>query len=145
MSQAVIDFCEGLKATLLNLEDRLDKAQRSMAASASQAGGEASKHVAEAAEQLEMFKAHAGLMAQALRAEIPDRAATVREKLKDFGLEAQVAMRHAVILLAETAAKGAEGTAETLQVGAKKALEAADKLRRETAVSVKPEGETPPA
>lgn len=139
MSQAVIDFCEGLKTALLNIEDRLAKAQRSLSESATEVSQEASKHINEATSQLETFKAHAGLMAQAIRADLPDQAASVREKLHEFGLEAQVAMRHAVVLLAETAAKGAESTA-------KKAHTMADKLRHETAVSVKRSegGETPP-
>jgi hypothetical protein len=146
MSQAVIDFCEGLKTTLLALEDRLGKAKHSLEVGATQVGGEAKKHVDEAAEQLEAFKAHAALMAQAIRADLPEQTASVKEKLKDFGQEAQVAMRHAVVFLAETASKGAEGAAEALQAGAKKAHKVAEELRRDTAVTVtEPEQSTPPA
>ena len=38
MSQAVIDFCEGLKATLLGLEDHLGKAKRSLDSGTTQLG-----------------------------------------------------------------------------------------------------------
>ena len=69
MSQAVIDFCEGLKTTLLGLEQRLGKAQAALSFSATQASEEAKKHVDEAAEQLQQFKVHAGLMAEAIRAD----------------------------------------------------------------------------
>jgi hypothetical protein len=136
MSQAVIDFCEGLKATLLGLEDRLGKAKRSLDSGATQLGGEAKKHIDEAAEQLEAFKAHAGLMAQAIRADLPAQTSAMQEKLKDFGQEAQVAMKHAVVFLAEAASKGAEGSAEALLAGAKKAHAVAHELRHDTAVSV---------
>lgn len=136
MSQAVIDFCEGLKTTLLSLEDRLGKAKRSLDSGAAQLGGEARKHIDEAAEQLEAFKAHAGLMAQAIRADLPAQTSAMQDKLKDFGQEAQVAMKHAVVFLAEAASKGAESSAEALLAGAKKAHTVAEDLRRDTAVSV---------
>lgn len=136
MSQAVIDFCEGLKTTLLGIEDRLTKAKASMETGATKVSGEASKHVEEAAEQLKAFRVHAGLMAQAVQAELPGRAEEAGEKLKEFGLEAQVAMRHAVVFLAETASRGAEGAAGALQVGAKQASALAEKLRHDTAVTV---------
>jgi hypothetical protein len=136
MSQAVIDFCEGLKTTLLELEDRIGKAQASLAGGAVQVGGEARKHLQEASEQLEKFKAHAGLMAQAIRADLPEQTAEMREKLKEFGLEAQVAMRHAIVFLAETASKGAEGAASVLKEGAVKAKTLAVELRHDTAVTL---------
>lgn len=134
MSQAVIDFCEGLKTTLLSLEDRIGKAQASLASGAVQVSGEAKKHLDEAAEQLEKFKAHAGLMAQAIRADLPEQTAEMKEKLKGFGLEAQVAMRHAVVFLAETTSKGAEGAAAALKEGAVRAKTLAEDLRHDTAV-----------
>jgi hypothetical protein len=136
MSQAVIDFCEGLKTTLLGIEDRLAKAKLALESSAVQLSGETKKHVNEAAEQLEAFKAHAGIMAQAIRADLPEQTSAMREKLKEFGQEAQVAMKHAVVFLAEAASKGAEGSAEALLAGAKKAHAVAEDLRRDTAVSV---------
>jgi hypothetical protein len=146
MSQAVIDFCEGLKTTLLGVEDRLGKAKKSLETSAAQAGGEAAKHIDEAAAQLEAFKVHAGLMAQAIRAELPEQSAAVKEKLKEYGQEAQVALRHAVVFLAETAAKGAEGAAGALHAGAKQAQKVAENLRHDTAVTiVEPEPANPPA
>ncbi len=100
------------------------------------ASGEARKHIDEAAEQLRAFRTHAALMAQAVQAELPGRTEEAREKLKDFGLEAQVAMRHAVVFLAESASKGAGGAAAILQEGARQAGTLAERLRQETAVSV---------
>lgn len=146
MSQAVIDFCEGLKTTLLALEQQLGKAKRNLEGSVAQASGEAKKHVDEAVEQLEAFKAHAGLMAQAIRADLPEQTGAMKEKLRDFSQEAQVAMRHAVVFLAETASKGAESAAEALQTGAKRAHAVAEELKRDTAVTVvDPEQSAPPA
>jgi hypothetical protein len=136
MSQGVIVFCVGLKTTLLALEDRIGKAQASLASGAVQVGGEAKKHLDEAAEQLDKFKVHAGLMAQAIRADLPEQTAEMKEKLQEFGLEAQVAMRHAVVFLAETASKGAEGAAAMLKEGASKAKTLAEDLRHDTAVTV---------
>ncbi len=136
MSQAVIDFCEGLKTTLLSIEDRLGKAKQSLDGGATQLSGETKKHIDDAIEQLEAFKAHVGLMAQAIRADLPAQTSAMQEKLKEFGQEAQVAMKHAVVFLAEAASKGAEGSAEALLAGAKKAHAVAEDLRRDTAVSV---------
>jgi len=135
MSQAVIDFCEGLKTTLLSIEDRLGKAQTVLATGAARASEEAKKHVDEAAAELAKFKTHAGLMAEAIRAELPERGEAVKSKLTEFGQEAQVAMRHAVIFLAETASKGGGGAAGALHVGAEQAQKLAENLRRETAVT----------
>lgn len=136
MSQAVIDFCDGLKTTLLGLEDRLAKAQAALSVGASRASDEAKKHVDEASEQLQRFKAHAGLMAQAIRAELPEQTEAIKEKLTEFGQEAQVAMRHAVVFLAEASSKGAIGAAGALQAGAKQAQRLAENLRNDTAVAV---------
>lgn len=143
MSQAVIDFCEGLKTTLLGLEERLAKAQTAFSSTAARAGDDAKKHVDEAAEQLQKFKAHAALMAQAIRAELPGQTEAVKEKLAGFGQEAQVAMRHAVVFLAETASKGASGAASALEAGAKHAQRVAEDLRHDTAVTVVPDAEPP--
>ena len=144
MSQAVIDFCEGLKQTLLGLEDQLGKAQTALTANATRASDEAKKHIDEAADQLQQFKAHAGLMAQAIRADLPEHTEAMKEKLSEFGQEAQVAMRHAVVFLAESASKGAIGAAGALQAGAKQAQRLAENLRHDTAVTVVPEADTPP-
>ncbi|MDX2275062.1 MAG: hypothetical protein NW206_06385 [Hyphomonadaceae bacterium] len=138
MSQAVIDFCEGLKSTLLALEDRLAKAKSSLDASATGASAEAKKHIEEASEQLARFKTHAGLMAEAIRADLPSQTAIAQEKLKEFGQEAQVALRHAVVFLAENAA-------EALQIGAKSAQRVAENLKHETAVTVREDEAKPPA
>lgn len=152
MSQAVIDFCEGLKTALLGIEDRLAKAKSSLESGAAQVGGEAKKHVAEATEQLQAFRAHAGVMAEALRADLPAQTVVAKEKFTEFGQEAQVAMRHAVVFLAETASKGADTAAGTLKAGAEKARALAEKLRQDTALVVAEQAEpaersepTPPA
>lgn len=144
MSQAVIDFCEGLKTTLLGLEERIEKAQEALSSGAARAGEEAKTHLDEAAEQLQKFKVHAGLMAQAIRAGLPNRTEAMKDKLGEFGQEAQVAMRHAVVFLAEAASKGATGAAGALQAGAKQAQKLAEHLRHETAVTATPP-ETPSA
>lgn len=128
MSQAVIEFCDGLKDMLLGLEDRLAKAKASLAEGAGEATSEARKHIDEANEQLAKFKNEAARMARAIRADIPNQAA-VREKLKEFGLEAQLALRHAVVFLAEN-------TAEALQAGAKSAQHVAETLKHDTALTV---------
>lgn len=143
MSQAVIDFCEGLKTTLLGIEERLLKAKAELDAGTSKVTGEARKHVEEATEQLGAFRAAAGLMAQAIQAELPGRTEEARDRLREYGQEAQVALRHAVVFLAETASKGAEGAAGALQGGARQASALAEKLRRDTAVTV-PTPDTPP-
>lgn len=145
MSQAIIDFCEGLKTTLLGVEEQLGKAKTALDAGASQAAGEAQKHIADATEQLAAFRTHAGLMAQAISAELPGQAAGAKEKLGEFGQEAQVALRHVAVFLAEAASKGAHGAAGALHAGAKQASALAEKLRHETAVSVPetPEGGGP--
>jgi hypothetical protein len=146
MSQAVIDFCEGLKSTLLAVEDRLGKAKNAIDASAAEVSAEAKKHVDEAAEQLAAFRAHAGVMAEAIRADLPQQTAAARDKLGEFGQEAQVAMRHAIVFLAETAAKGAEGAASGLGAGAKAAHRLAEGLRHDTALTVvEAKAETPVA
>jgi hypothetical protein len=146
MSQAVIEFCEGLKSTLLALEDRLEKAKSAIGAGATEFSAEAKKHVDEAAEQLAQFRAHAGVMAEAIRADLPQQTAAAKDKLGEFGQEAQVAMRHAIVFLAETAAKGAAGAAAGLGAGAKAAQRLAEELRHDTALTVvRSEAETPPA
>ncbi len=136
MSQAVIDFTQQLKTTLLALEERLSKAKVAIDAGASQAGGEARKHVEEAAEQIAKFRAHASVMAQAIRADLPEQTAAAKEKLRDFGQEAQVAMRHAIVFLAEATAKGADSAAVALHASAKSAQRLAENLKHDTAVTV---------
>lgn len=143
MSQAVIDFCEGLKSTLLEVERRLGAAKHDLEGGASQVEGEARKHVEAAAQTLEAFKTHAGLMAQALRAELPEQPAEVKEKLAHFGAEAQMAMRHAVVFLAEATATGAESAAEALKQGARRAQALAQDLRDQTGLT--PAAKTPDA
>ncbi len=141
MSQAVIDFCDRLKETLLAVEARLEQAKDSLETSAEGLQGEAKKHIDEAAEQLASFRAHAGVMAEAIRADAPTLVGAMREKLKDAGLEAQVALRHAAVFLAESASKSADSAAAALKVGAAKAHAVAETLKHETAVTVA----TPPS
>ncbi len=136
MSQAVIDFCEGLKATLLNIEDRLGKAKEGLDVGASGAQLEAKKHVEEATAFLEAFKLKAAQMALSLRTDLPEKSKPIRETLHEFGLEAQVAMRHAVVFLAEAASKGAEGASVALKEGAQRAQTLAQGLRHDTAVTL---------
>jgi hypothetical protein len=136
MSQAVIDFTERLKTTLLALEERLGKAKEAVDANASKASEEARKHIEEAVEQIATFRAHASVMAQAIRADLPQQTAAAKEKLQEFGQEAQVAMRHAVVFLAEATAKGAANAAGALNAGARSAHRLAEDLKHDTAVTV---------
>lgn len=138
MSQAIIDFCDGLKTTLLGLEDRLAKAKASLEEGASEASADAREHLAAASEQLSKFKAQADDMAQAIRADMPSQTAAVQEKLKEFGQEAQLALRHAAVFLAEN-------TAGALQAGAKSAHRVAETLKHETAVAIVDKTEPPAA
>jgi hypothetical protein len=140
MSQAVIEFCDALKATLLNVEDRLQRAKGELEQGAAQAKESAVKNIQEASDQLADFKARAAEMAQALRADLPEKAKPVQGKLQEFGVEAQVALRHAVVFLAESAAKGAGEASVALQKGAHRAKTLAEDLRRDTAVTVVEEG-----
>ena len=133
MSKAVIDFCDRLESMLLSIEERLARAKHSIEEGRDAAAAEAKKHLDDAVEELNSFKTKAGEMAADLRAELPKQTATAREKLAEFGLEAQVAMRHAVIVLADAASKGAKSFASVLEQGAERAQGYAETLRRETA------------
>jgi len=138
MSQAVIDFCENLKTTLLGIEAGLAKAKRNVAAGAAYAGYETKEHLDEAIVQLNAFKTQAAEAAKKWRDELPQSPAELREKTtkaaQEFGLEAQVALRHAAVIVAEAASKGAENAAVALQAGAQQAQNYAEGLRRDTAV-----------
>lgn len=136
MSKAVIEFCDRLETTLLGIEDQLAKAQKALVAGAQSAESEAAKNVTQAVAQLSAFRVKAGEMAANLRADLPDHVERVQDKLQDFGVEAQTAMRHAVVFLAETASKGAVGAADLLQKGAVRAQNVADDLRHDTAVTI---------
>jgi ABC-type transporter Mla subunit MlaD len=138
MSQAVIDFCDGLKAMLLGLEDKLGRAQASLASGAASATEEANRHLSEAAEQVQRFKTEAAHMAESARESVPQGAAALKVALGEFGQEAQVALRHAAVLLAESAARATEGAAGALQSGARQAQRVAEALRHETAVTAAP-------
>lgn len=142
MSKAVIEFCNRLETTLLGIEEQLTKAQKTLADGAHAVESEAAANVAQAVAQLSGFRVKAGEMATSLRAELPEKVEHVQDRLKDFGTEAQTAMRHVVVLLAETAAKGADSAADLLHKGAKRAHAAADDLRRDTALTAVPP-ETP--
>lgn len=138
MSKAVIEFCHRLESALLGIEEQLGKAQKSLAAGAENVESEAARYVVQAGAQLAAFRAKAGEMASSLRAELPEKVEHVQDKLQDFGIEAQTAMRHAVVFLAETASKGAGGAADLLSKGAERAHDLADDLRRDTALTVPP-------
>lgn len=147
MSKAVIDFCRGLETTLLGIEEQLANAQKALAAGAGKVESEAEKHVKQAGAELAAFRAKAADMAAGLRAELPEQIERLQDKLQDFGAEAQVAMRHAVVFLAETASKGADSAADLLHMGAERAHDLASDLRQETAVTVqaaKPSGDILP-
>ncbi len=133
MSRAVVEFCHGLETTLLAIEERLDKAAKSLAAGAHGVEAEAKQQVEEASAHLAAFRAKAGAMAQQLRQDIPEETEHLQERLSDFSADAQTAMRHAVVVLAEAASKGAVAGASALWTAGDKAQGIADQLRRETA------------
>jgi hypothetical protein len=136
MSKAVIEFCHRLEIALLGIEEQLDKAQKTLAAGAQGIESDAEKHVKQAGAQLAAFRGKAAEMAAALRADLPEKVDRLQDRLQDFGLEAQTAMRHAVVFLAEAASKGAGGAADLLHKGAARAHDLADNLRRDTALTV---------
>jgi hypothetical protein len=136
MSKAVVEFCHRLETTLLGIEEQLGKAQKVLAAGTHAAESEAAKNITQAVAQLNGFRVKAGEMAASLRAELPEKVEHVQERLKDFGIEAQTAMRHAVVFLAEAAAKGADDAADLLHKGAARASDVAEDLRRDTAITV---------
>lgn len=138
MSKAVIEFCHRLETTLLGIEEQLGKAQKTLAEGAHAAESEAAKNITQAVAQLSGFRAKAGEMAASLRAELPEKVEHMQDRLKDFGIEAQTAMRHAVVLLAETAAKSADSAADLLHKSADRAQDVADDVRRDTALAVAP-------
>jgi hypothetical protein len=67
---------------------------------------------------------------------LPQQTVAAKEKLQEFGQEAQVAMRHAVVFLAEATAKGAANAADALNAGARSAHRLAEDLKHDTAVTV---------
>jgi ABC-type transporter Mla subunit MlaD len=137
MSKAVIDFCQGLQTSLLAIEERLGKAKQAFDAGRTHVEADARAHVEKASAELDAFKARAAGLAAELRAELPEKVDAVEDKLKEFGQEAQVAMRHAVVFLAEAASKGATAGAGLLHRGAERAHDLAENLRHETAVAVR--------
>jgi hypothetical protein len=143
VSQAVIDFCDSLKTTLLDIEERLVKAKTSLEAGTAAVKTEAGEQIDEAAALLSAFRARAADMAEQVRADLPGRAEQAGDALKHFGEEAQVALRHAVVFLADAASKSAESAANALHAGSHRAGALAQKLRHETAVAKT--AETPPS
>lgn len=139
MSQAVIDFCENLKTFLLGVEANLEKANASLNEQASHARTEAQKHVDAATTQVAAFKSNTAALAKTLRENLPNQQAAMEHALKDAGAEAQVALRHAVVYLAEATSKGATGAAVAFQHVAAGAHTAAENLKRETALVSAPE------
>lgn len=143
MSKAVIDFCQGLQTTLLEIEERLGKAKQAFEAGRAHVEDDARAHVEKASAELVAFKAKAAALAADLRAELPEKVDSVEGRLKEFGQEAQVAMRHAVVFLAEAASKGASASAGILHRGAERAHNLAENLRHETAVVAAEPAPTP--
>lgn len=139
MSQAIIDFCEGLKTTLLGVEERLAGAKAELESGAAQASQEARKQIDQASAQLAAFRAEAARLAQETAANLPksvqERTQAPRETLAAFGQEAQVALTHAAAMLADAASKGAVNAAGLLQKGANQADALAQKLRHHTAMT----------
>lgn len=133
MSKAVIEFCHGLETALLGIEERLGKATRSIAAGAGSVEAETKKHVEEASALLAAFRTKAAATAASLREEIPEHAEQMQARLAGFGAEAQTAMRHALVIMAEAAAKGAVTAADALKAGAEEAHEFAGRVRDKTA------------
>lgn len=136
MSQAIIEFCDTLKTTLLGLEARLARAEKHLESGTAKVQEDARRQIAEASELLASFKATAGRLASELKTEAVDQRAGLDERLKTASLEAQVALRHAAVVLAEAASKGAAGAATALSGVADQARGLAEKLRHETAVTV---------
>jgi hypothetical protein len=121
MSQAVIEFCDGLKSTLLSIEDRVERALDELRETKDQTQVDVKKHLEEAAKDLSEFRSKAAHTAQMLRADLPEKSVPLRQKLQEFGDEAQLAMRHAVVFLAEAAAVTAEGASHALKTGSERA------------------------
>src|SRR5690349_12407619 len=132
MSQAIIDFCQGLQTTLLGIEDRLAKARDSAERAGADLAKETQEHIDVASQQLADFRAKAGEIAASVRAELPKDAEDWKERLDQLGLEAQVTLRHAAVFLAETTAKGAAGASSLLQRSAERAQSMAQHLRDDT-------------
>lgn len=137
MSQAIVDFCQGLQTTLLSIEERLVKARESAERAGVAVATETQGHIDAASAQLAAFRVKAAEIAASARAELPENPTELKERLNQFGLEAQVALRHAAVFLAETTAKGAIGASALLQKGALRAHEVAQNLRDDTAVVVR--------
>jgi F0F1-type ATP synthase membrane subunit b/b' len=135
MSRAIVEFCHGLETTLLAIEDRLDKAAESLAAGAHGVEAQAKHQVEEASAHLAAFRAKAGALAKALREDISEDAEEIEARLSAFGAEAQTAMRHAVVFLAESTAKGAVAGASALSTAGAKAQGMADQVRLKTALT----------
>lgn len=138
MSQAIIDFCQRLQTTLLGIEDQLAKARDSAERTGAGLAKETQGHLDTANRQLADFRAKAADMAAKLRQELPEHSGELKERLNQFGLEAQVALRHAAVFLAEATAKGASGASDLLHKGADRASVMAQHLRDDTAVAVRP-------
>ena len=137
MSQAIIDFCQDLQATLLGIEDRLAKARQSVDSAGAAVAQQTQEHIDTATRQLADFRVKASDIAAKLRADMPENSGEWKERLTQLSLEAQVALRHATIFLAEATAQGATGASALLQKGAGHAHAVAQHLRDDTAVVVR--------
>ena len=95
MSKAVIEFCRRLETTLLGIEEQLGKAQKTLAEGAARSRERGCQEHHPSGRALSGFRAKAGEMAASLRAELPEKVEHMQDRLKDYGSEAQTAMRHA--------------------------------------------------
>jgi hypothetical protein len=132
MSQAVVDFCEGLKTVLLDVEKRVGTAQAALAKSAGHVEKDAKKQLDQAARQLKDFRIDAAGLAENIRKDFPAQAAGAQKALNEFGHEAQAAMRHMLVMMADAASVGADTAAHALEAGARSARKFADEARGPT-------------
>jgi hypothetical protein len=142
MSKAVIEFCEHLEKTLLTVEERLMGAQKAFGETAAGVQSDARKQVDAAAEELRQLQAVSGVFLEAIKADLPAQRKALQERFGEFGIEAQLALRHALVSLAEVAAKGAKRASGALDQGAVRAQQLAEELRRKNAVAPAPAAPT---
>jgi hypothetical protein len=134
MSKAVIDFCDHLEKTLLAVEARLTKVQHAIGEGATGAQTDAKKQVDAAAQELRELQAVSAVFLEAIKADLPAQSKALQARFGEFGIEAQLALRHALVSLAEVAAKGARTASGALDHGAERAHQLAEELRRKNAV-----------
>ena len=134
MSKAVVEFCDQLEKTLLAIEARLNEAQHAFAATTAGAQADAKKQVEAATQELKQLQAVSGVFLEAIKADLPAQQVALQARFSEFGAEAQLALRHALVSLAEVAAKGARSASGVLEVGAVRAAKLAEDLKHKNAV-----------